>query len=53
MSLIQYYESSLSKRFYYSKILYLNTIIMALASFYIFASTTTLAMPKMLLIQQK
>ena len=39
--MIQYYESSLSKRFYYSKFLYLNTIIMALASFYIFAFTTT------------
>src|SRR5688500_16391765 len=41
MSLIQYHESSLSKRIDYSKFLYFNTIIMALASFYIFASTTT------------
>ena len=39
--MIQYHESLLSKRIYYSKILYLNTIIMALALFYIFASTTT------------
>jgi hypothetical protein len=41
MSLIQYYKSSLSKRIDYPKILYLNTIIMALAFFYIFASSTT------------
>ena len=41
MSLIQYYKSSLSKRIDYSKFMYLNIIIMALAFFYIFASTTT------------
>src|SRR5829696_3971712 len=39
--MIQYYESSLPKRIDYSKFMYLNTIIMALASFFIFASTTT------------
>jgi len=41
--LIQYYKLPLSKRIDHSKLLYLNTIIMDLASFYIFASTTTLA----------
>src|SRR5688572_12274492 len=41
-AMFQYHESSLPKRIDYSKSLYLNTIIiMALASFYIFASTTT------------